>query len=193
MTHIKKLVTALFLVVLCHFSASFGLSQNPASSTQRNLSDIKGKQQLIFVEVTNETVKRQIEELFREGNRFQVVQNRKDAQLIYSAGIVEVESRPRFGTVERAAVPLLPSGERAGVIKQNNEAQFRETQYESQRKTRAFVYYQEPSGTRVRVWSEETVRITKSNEPGGNLDSFRNFGDELPLAKRFAKAVKSLK
>lgn len=193
MKHIKHLVTTTLLIVLCFSSASFILAQNRATpqKIQGELSDIKDKR-LIFVEVGNEQVKRQIEKVFTESNHFQVTQNLKDAELIYTAGI-EVETRPRFGTVENQILQLLPSGERAGVTGQKNEAHFYETEYEYRRKTRAVVYYHEPRGKRVAVWSNEAVRINKSTESGPTLEISRKSGDELSLAKRFVKAVKRLK
>ena len=194
MKRIKVFIARLFLVGLCISSASFVLAPEPANSQilQGKLSEIKDKR-LVFVDVQNETVKRQIEDFFRESNYFQVVQNLKDAEIIYAAGIA-VESRPSFGTVEnRRALPMLSSSERPGGIERKNEAQFYKNEYEYRRKTRALVYYQEPRGKRVTVWSNETLRINKSKEPGANLEFFKTSGDELSLAKRFVKAVKSLK
>lgn len=186
----KYVTTTISLIVLCLSSASFVLA-HPVNSQnkQRELSKIKDKR-LIFVEVSNETTKKQIEEFFRQGNHFQVVQDLKDAELVYSAGLA-VETRPSFGTVEqRSVLPTLASNERPGLAERKNEAAFRKIEYEHRRKTRAFVYLLEQSGTRLTVWSNETLRITKSTEPGATSEFLRKSGEELSLAKRFVKELK---
>ena len=194
MTHIKHLITTTFLVAVCFPTGSFVLAQNRTDSqaSAGQLSQIKGKRR-IFVDVANETTKRQIEDFFRKANQFEAVQNQKDAELIYSASI-KVESKPSFGTVEnRTALPKLASGERSSSIEQNNDAQFHKNQYEYRRKTSALVYYDDPNGQRVILWSKETLRITESKESGAILEFFRKSGDELSLAKQFVKAIRNLK
>jgi hypothetical protein len=59
-------------------------------------------------------------------------------------------------------------------------------------KISAFVYYDEPDGKRVTVWSKEILRITESKESRANLEFFRKSGEDLFLAKQFIKAVKAL-
>jgi hypothetical protein len=194
MNHLKDLITATVLVAVCSFSSSFVHAQDRTDSqtAQQQLSQVKGKRR-IFVDVANETTKRQIEDFFRKDNQFEAVQNRKDAELIYSAGI-QVESKPSFGTLEnRTALPKLASGERSSVTEQNSDAQFYKNQFQYRRKTSASVYYEQPGGNRVIVWSKVTLRITESKESGATLEYFRKSGDELSCAKQFAKAVKNLK
>ncbi len=194
MKHTKHLITATFLVLVYFFSGSFVTAQNRTDSqtAQGQLSQIKDKRR-IFVDVANEPTKQQIEDYFRKANQFEVVENQKDAELVYAAG-TQVESKPSFGTVEnRTTLPKLPSRESSSTFEQNNDAQFYKNEYEYRRKTSALVYYDEPTGKRVVLWSKETLRITESKESGATLELFRKAGDELSLAKQFVKEVKDLK
>lgn len=191
MQRIKTVVATTFLVVTC-LSASFVIAQTRTNSQikQERLSQVKDKQR-IFVDIANETTKRQVKDFLSHNIKFKVVEDSKDAEIIYAATF-KVESRPAFGIVEnRTALPKLSSGESSG--QQKGDAQFYKNEYEYRRKTSACVYYDEPNGNRVILWSKETLRITKSTESGSILEYFRKSGDELLLAKEFVKAIKSLK
>lgn len=191
MQRIKTVVATTFLVVTC-LSASFVSAQTRTNSQikQERLSQVKDKQR-IFVDIANETTKRQVKDFLSHNTKFKVVEDSKDAEIIYAATF-KIESRPAFGIVEnRTALPKLSSGESSG--QQKGDAQFYKNEYEYRRKTSAYVYYDEPNGNRVILWSKETLRITKSTESGSNLEYFRKSGDELFLAKEFVKAIKSLK
>ena len=194
MRRIKNLVAATLLVVISLFSASFLLAQSRTNSqiTQDQLSQIKGKRR-IFVDLSNEMVKRQVEDVLSRNRNFQVVQDLKDAEIVYSSAL-QVESKPSFGTLgeNRSSLPKLPSEERSSTVERNQDAQFYQNQYEYRRKTSVFVYYDEPDGKRVPLWSMQTTRITKSKESGATLEYFRKSGDEVQLAKQFVKAVNKL-
>ena len=191
MPRTKTLFATTLLVITC-LSTSYVIAQTRTNSqsTQELLSQVKDKQR-IFVDIANETTKRQVQDFLSHNTKFKVVQDPKDAEIIYAANF-RIESRPAFGIVEnRTALPKLPSGENIG--QENRDAQFHKNEYEYRRKTSAYVYCDEPNGNRVILWSKETLRIIKSTESGSTLEYFRKSGDELFLAKQFVKAIKSLK
>lgn len=196
MKRTELFIAKICIFVLCFLSAPIAFSQNQSGSRidERRLSEIKGKRH-IFVEVFDTKTKEDIENLFKQQGRFEVVQNKEDAQLIFKA-YLQATSNPSFGTIEiNPLLPTLSEANRTGLNPVNNRvngaSRSQTIQHEYRRTTRASVSYVEGDGKQSPVWSDTTLEIIKSTQPGAGLQHSRRSGDEqLYLAKRFLKAVK---
>lgn len=190
--NIKKTVAVSFILLLCLFSAPFvfGQKQSDSKDRQNKASEIKSRSR-IFVDVADAAVKAKLEEFFRNESRFKVVQDVKEAELVYTA-FLQAEIRPALGTVaRRSTLPTLPSGERTNSINTRNSTQFYQNEYEYRRKATAFVYYNDLNGERVTLWENQMLLINKSKEPTASIEFSQKKNEELSLAKRFVKDTKA--